>query len=195
MLFFLQPKKPNNGNGASTILLLACPQVRFIDDARLNPGFVTLSLILRTRRLLPNTYPEAQLPLSDRVLELRDKDGMSYKEIGAVLQREGLMEKKGFPESYDLPALLRQELRAREVELRGEMLAFSGVTDCYQPLEASYGITRQCLEVCRDHRQRVGIITKGALVERDRDLIAEVHQRAGAFVRICRSWSKLPLHS
>jgi DNA repair photolyase len=82
----------------------------------------------------------------------------------------------------DAPQLLRQELRAREVELRGEMLAFSGVTDCYQPLEASYGITRQCLEVCRDHRQRVGIITKGALVERDRELLAEVHRRAGAFV-------------
>ena len=64
-------------------------EVRFIDDARLNPGFVTFSLILRTRRLLPNTYPEAELPLSDRVLELRDGQGMTYKAIGAVLSREG----------------------------------------------------------------------------------------------------------
>ena len=63
-------------------------EVRFIDDARLNPGFVTFSLILRTQRLLPNTYPEAQLPLSDRVLELRDVQGMTYKAIGAVLSSE-----------------------------------------------------------------------------------------------------------
>ena len=64
-------------------------EVRFVDDARLNPGSVSLSLVLRTRRLLPNTYPEAQLPLSDRAQELKDALGMTYKEIGAVLQREG----------------------------------------------------------------------------------------------------------
>ena len=64
-------------------------EVRFVGDARLNPGLVTFSLILRTRRLLPNTYPEAQLPLSDRVLALRNGQGMTYKAIGAALSREG----------------------------------------------------------------------------------------------------------
>src|SRR5204863_3793527 len=39
------------------------------------------------------------------------------------------------------PELLRQELRAHEGKLRGEVIAFSGVTDCYQPLEASYQLT------------------------------------------------------
>ena len=74
-----------------------CPQpysptrdgVRFVGEARLNPGFLTFSLILRTRRLLPKPYPEAQLPLSDRVLELRDVQGMTYKVIGAVLSSDG----------------------------------------------------------------------------------------------------------
>ena len=52
---------------------------------------------------------------------------------------------------------------------------FSGVTDCYQPLEASYRLTRGCLEVCVEHRNPVGIITKSALIERDVDVL----QRAG----------------
>ena len=87
----------------------------------------------------------------------------------------------------DAAALLRHELRARETELRGELLVFSGVTDCYQPLEASYELTRQCLEVCRDHRQRAAVITKGALVERDAALLAQVHRAAAAFV-----WFSVP---
>ena len=61
--------------------------------------------------------------------------------------------------------LLRQKLT--RPSWAGENLVFSGVTDCYQPLEASYGLTRACLEVCSEFRQPVGIITKGALVERD----------------------------
>ncbi len=38
-------------------------------------------------------------------VDLITTDGFLYP--NAVLDREGLMEKKGFPESYDLPALLR----------------------------------------------------------------------------------------
>lgn len=61
---------------------------------------------------------------------------------------------------------------------RGELVVFSGVTDCYQPLEATYGLTRQCLEVCVAYRNPVGIVTKGALVERDLDLLEELHRHA-----------------
>lgn len=67
---------------------------------------------------------------------------------------------------------------------RGEALMFSGVTDCYQPLEAAYALTRACLEVCRDYRNPVQIITKGALVRRDVELIAELSRRAGAGVTL-----------
>jgi type I pantothenate kinase len=38
-------------------------------------------------------------------VDLLTTDGFLYP--NAILEREGLMEKKGFPESYDLPALLR----------------------------------------------------------------------------------------
>jgi len=77
-------------------------------------------------------------------------------------------------------ALLDRELR--RPKLRGELLAISGVTDCYQPLEASYGLTRACLEVCLRRRQPVGIVTKGALVARDADLLAALARAATARV-------------
>ncbi len=67
---------------------------------------------------------------------------------------------------------------------RGETLVFSGVTDCYQPLEASYGITRQCLEVCLEYKNPVGIITKSPLVERDLDVLVQLSQRARVFVSV-----------
>jgi DNA repair photolyase len=55
---------------------------------------------------------------------------------------------------------------------RFETVVFSGVTDCYQPLEASYRLTRGCLQVCAAFGNPVAIITKAPLVERDADLLA-----------------------
>ncbi len=57
---------------------------------------------------------------------------------------------------------------------KGDSLSFSGNTDCYQPLEAVYGLTRRCLEVCRGFRNPVGLITKSALVRRDVDVLASL---------------------
>jgi DNA repair photolyase len=47
----------------------------------------------------------------------------------------------------------------------------SGVTDCYQPLERTLGLTRRLLEVLLDFRHPVSIITKNHLVTRDVDLL------------------------
>lgn len=82
------------------------------------------------------------------------------------------------------PELLRRQLM--RPSWQGETIVFSGVTDCYQPLEASYGLTRRCLEVCREFRQPVDIITKGALVERDVDVLADLarHGAATVFVSV-----------
>jgi DNA repair photolyase len=67
---------------------------------------------------------------------------------------------------------------------RGETVVFSGVTDCYQPLEASYRLTRACLEVCVEHANPVGIITKSALVERDVDVLCALARVASAHVTV-----------
>ncbi len=70
------------------------------------------------------------------------------------------------------PELFRQWL-ARE-SWEPEFIAFSGVTDCYQPAEREFRLTRGCLEVALEARQPIGIITKNALVSRDLDLLAEM---------------------
>lgn len=80
------------------------------------------------------------------------------------------------------PDLLREWLARRRA--RDDVLAFSGVTDCYQPLEASYELTRGCLGACAEFRQPVGIITKGALVERDLDLLVRLRERAAVRVYV-----------
>lgn len=70
----------------------------------------------------------------------------------------------------------------------GELVMFSGVTDCYQPIEAKLGITRACLEVCLAYRNPVSVITKSALVERDAELLAELAREAGAHVNVSLAW-------
>ena len=60
----------------------------------------------------------------------------------------------------------------------GETIIFSGVTDCYQPLEAAWKLTRGCLEVCLKFRNPVGIITKSLLIRRDAELLAALHREA-----------------
>jgi DNA repair photolyase len=65
---------------------------------------------------------------------------------------------------------------------RRDWVAFSGVTDPYQPLEASYELTRGCLEACRDFQTPVGVITKSALVRRDAPLLARMARDIGAQV-------------
>jgi len=82
------------------------------------------------------------------------------------------------------PELLRRELAARRWSRGRATIAFSGVTDCYQPLEAAYELTRRCLEVCHEFRHPVAIITKGALVRRDAELLARMAKRGGAHVSV-----------
>lgn len=61
---------------------------------------------------------------------------------------------------------------------KGESITFSGNTDCYQPLERSYELTRRCLEACADYRNPVHVITKSALVRRDVALLARLSREA-----------------
>lgn len=76
----------------------------------------------------------------------------------------------------DAARLLREAFDKKS--WRGELVVFSGNTDCYQPLEASYGLTRECLEVCLEYGNPVAIITKSTLIERDIALLQTLHRRA-----------------
>lgn len=70
-------------------------------------------------------------------------------------------------------ASLFREFLARDA-WQPEPITFSGVTDCYQPAEREFRLTRQCLEVALECRQPISIITKNALVLRDLDLLSEL---------------------
>jgi DNA repair photolyase len=80
--------------------------------------------------------------------------------------------------------LLRQEFSRPKYE--PQVLAMSGVTDCYQPAERHLRITRACLEVFAEFRHPVSIVTKNFLVTRDIDLLKELatYDAAHVFISI-----------
>ena len=72
----------------------------------------------------------------------------------------------------DAPELLRRELSSPK--WKPQLVALSGNTDCYQPVEKQKQLTRRCLEVLLEFRNPVVIITKNHLVSRDVDILAEL---------------------
>src|SRR5213080_2955478 len=84
----------------------------------------------------------------------------------------------------DAPELLREQLSS--VKWKPQVIAMSGVTDCYQPVERRLRLTRGCLEVLAEFRNPVAIITKNSLVTRDIDLLAQLsaHKAAAVFVSL-----------
>jgi DNA repair photolyase len=70
------------------------------------------------------------------------------------------------------PELLRATLESKKWE--PQVVAMSGVTDLYQPVERKLGLSRRCLEVFAEFRNPVGIVTKNALVVRDIDVLSEL---------------------
>lgn len=82
----------------------------------------------------------------------------------------------------DAPELLEQAFR--RPSWKGDLVVFSGVTDCYQPLEAAWKLTRGCLGVCLKYRNPVAIITKSLLIRRDVELLASLAREADVSVAL-----------
>ena len=76
--------------------------------------------------------------------------------------------------------VLRQELKRQS--WRGDPIAIGTASDPYEPAEAEYEITRRILRVLRDFQNPVSITTKGVLVRRDVDVLAELSQVADVHV-------------
>ncbi len=79
-------------------------------------------------------------------------------------------------------ALLRE--RFEKPSWQGELIMLSGNTDCYQPLEHQYRLTRGILEVCAEYRNPVHVITKSPLIERDLDLLGRLNAEASIGVSV-----------
>lgn len=69
----------------------------------------------------------------------------------------------------DAAKLLEAQLKKKTWQ--AQPIVMSGNTDCYQPAEQTFEITRQCLEVFLKYKHPVSIITKNALILRDLDLL------------------------
>lgn len=72
----------------------------------------------------------------------------------------------------DAPALFKKFLERKGWD--ASTISLSGNTDCYQPAERKFKITRQLLEIALEYKQPIGMITKNALVLRDIDLLQEM---------------------
>jgi DNA repair photolyase len=68
----------------------------------------------------------------------------------------------------NMPAVLDRELGRRS--WGGESVALGTATDCYQPVEGRYRLTRALLEVLLAHGNAASLVTKAPLVLRDADL-------------------------
>lgn len=82
----------------------------------------------------------------------------------------------------DAAKLLRREFMKRT--WKPQVVSISGVTDPYQPIEATLRVTRSLLEVFAEFRNPVGLITKNAMVTRDIDLLAELARHGCASVAL-----------
>lgn len=73
------------------------------------------------------------------------------------------------------PQLLRKFLMKPKWDATPIML--SGNTDCYQPAEQTYRLTRGLLEVCNEFNQPVGILTKNSWILKDKDVLQEMGKK------------------
>jgi len=78
-----------------------------------------------------------------------------------------------------------------------EYVAIGTATDCYQPIEGHYKLTRGTIEALLERRNPFGIVTKGPMVVRDRDLLVQAARAAGCTVYVSvptvdeRAWELL----
>ncbi|HEX2224888.1 MAG TPA: PA0069 family radical SAM protein [Thermoanaerobaculia bacterium] len=82
----------------------------------------------------------------------------------------------------DAPELLRRELSSPK--WKPQVLAMSGVTDPYQPVERKLEVTRRCLAVLAELRNPVAVITKNELVTRDVDHLSALAEHNAAAVNL-----------
>ena len=73
---------------------------------------------------------------------------------------------------HDAVSMLRRELN--RPRWKCEPIMMSGVTDCYQPAEREFKLTRGILEVMLESRQPVCLVTKNVLILRDLDILADM---------------------
>ena len=80
------------------------------------------------------------------------------------------------------PEILETKLKSKK--WMPAPIMFSGNTDCYQPVEKKYRLTRRMLEILWRYRHPVGLITKNALINRDIDILTDLAKESLVHVAI-----------
>lgn len=83
--------------------------------------------------------------------------------------------------------VLRRELdptRKRTPFKRGYVMVGGGVGDSYQPVEKTYELTRQTLQLLCEKHFPVHVLTKSTLVRRDADLLKQINEQSRAIVSV-----------
>ena len=78
--------------------------------------------------------------------------------------------------------VLRRELQRRS--WTGDYVAVGTATDCYQPIEGHYKLTRGALEALAEFHNPAGVVTKGPMIVRDKDVLADLTAGPGCSVYI-----------
>jgi DNA repair photolyase len=78
--------------------------------------------------------------------------------------------------------VLRRELE--KPSWQGDYIAVGTATDCYQPIEGYYKLTRRSLETLCEFRNPAGVVTKGPMIVRDKDVLADLSTKASCSVYI-----------
>lgn len=95
------------------------------------------------------------------------RNSHAYHDLGTGLDFERKIQVK-----INAPELLSTFLN--KPKWKAQTIMMSGNTDCYQPAESKFELSRRCLKVFLNARHPVGIITKNSLIQRDIDLLEQL---------------------
>src|SRR5881394_3532021 len=137
------------------------------------------SSITNVRSILPACEPSiAKSPARSRSTESREwpSAGRSTPTWAASTSARSVTSARSIRVKTNVVEVLRRELAKPTWE--HESVAIGAATDPYQPAEGRYRLTRGCIEALGDHSNPFSIITRGPLIIRDVDVLAEAAARA-----------------
>jgi DNA repair photolyase len=85
----------------------------------------------------------------------------------------------GFETNILVKENIVQQLKSQfdKKKYKPQTIMLSGNTDCYQPAESKYQLTRKILKLCLEYKHPISVITKNSLIERDMDILQALAEK------------------
>ncbi|MFO7905109.1 MAG: PA0069 family radical SAM protein [Pirellulaceae bacterium] len=168
----------NPSNRYETLRVASCEEhAAWCGDAGDEAGEARTQVLPDESRSIIASNNSPDIPFSYSINPYRGcEHGCAYCYARPTHERLGMSAGLDFEAKILVKSEAGQLLRRKlcDSSWRGEPIALSGVTDCYQPLERQQRVTRSILEVMREASQPVMICTKNALVLRDLEVLVEL---------------------